>query len=144
MRGGDEIAMPIQLNGVGPVEHQRATITALDDDEPNGCIRMAVHLHSLGQDGVQDVKPGDLVHRLTDVEESRYPVFVRAPELWKWAGALIDDPDGGGDKVRIVGCVRGPHPEDGHEILAMVVEDRAGQRRPVFMEMTGGMFCEGD
>lgn len=37
---------------------------------------------------------------------------------------------------------RGPHPDDGHEIVALVAEDRHQNRRPILMEITRGMFCE--
>ena len=37
--------------------------------------------------------------------------------VWKWIGTLVNDPDGNG-KVQILEIVRGPHPQDGHEILA--------------------------
>ena len=143
LRSGDEIALPIQRNGVGPVEYHRATITALEDDEENRHVRMTLYMPSLDSAATNGVKPGDLVHRLTDVNDSRYPAYVRATDLWKWEGAMIDDPDGN-EKVRIIRAVRGPHPDDGHEILALVVENRQQQRRPIFVELTGGMFCEGN
>jgi hypothetical protein len=54
---------------------------------------------------------------------------------------MIDDPDGNG-KVRIIRAERGPHPDDGHEIVALVAEDRHQNRRPILMEITRGMFCE--
>lgn len=137
----DNVLLPIQINGVGPVEYHRANVTRLEDDEPNRRIRMTVRFHSLDRTATNEVKPGDLVHRVVDDNDPQSLVYVRAADLWKWEGAMIDDPAGDG-KVRIIRAVRGPHPNDGHEILAMVVEDGQQQRRPVFLELTGGMFCE--
>jgi hypothetical protein len=37
--------------------------------------------------------------------------------------------------------VRGPHPQDRHEILALVVWD-GQQHRPIFSELTGSMVSE--
>jgi hypothetical protein len=111
---GDDIFLPIHINGVGPVEYHRATVTGLEDDEPNRRIRMTVRFHSLDRKATNEVKPGDLVHRVID----------------------------GNGKVRIIRAARGPHPEDGRELLALVVEDGQQQRRPIFLEPTGGMFCE--
>jgi hypothetical protein len=138
---GDEIMLPIQRNGVGPVEHHRATVMRLEDDEPNRRIRMTVHFQSLDTTATNDVKPGDLVHRVIDGNDPQSLVYVRATDLWKWEGGMIDDPDGN-RKVRIIRAVPGPHPGDGHEILALVVEDGQRQRRPIFVDLTGGMFCE--
>ena len=63
---GDDILLPIQRNGVGPVEHHRATVTRLEDDEPNRRIRMTVRIHSLDTTATNEVKPGDLLHRVID------------------------------------------------------------------------------
>jgi hypothetical protein len=138
---GDDIFLPIQINGVGPVEYHRATVTGLEDDEPNRRIRMTVRFHSLDRKATNEVKPGDLVHRVIDGNDPHSLVYVRAIDLWKWEGGMIDDPDGNG-KVRIIRAARGPHPEDGRELLALVVEDGQQQRRPIFLEPTGGIFCE--
>ena len=35
-----------------------------------------------------------------------------------------------------------PRPDDRHEIVALVAEDRRPNRRPILMEITRGMFCE--
>ncbi|WAC92219.1 hypothetical protein [Mycobacterium sp. Aquia_213] len=140
-QSGDEIALPIQRNGVGPVEYHLATITALEDDEPNRRIRMTFNIPAFDRIGTQDVRPGDLMHRMTATDDSRDPVYVAARDLWKWEGLMISDPDGNG-RVRILRTERGPHPSDSHEILALVVEDEQHQRRPIFVEMTGGLFCE--
>jgi hypothetical protein len=138
---GDDIFLPVLINGVGPVEHHGATVTRLEDDEPNRVIRMTVHFHSLDKTATNDVKPGDLVHRVVDGNDPQTYAFVPATDLWKHEGAVIDDPDGNG-KVRIIRAVRGPHPKDGHEIVALVVEDAHKNRRPILMEKTGGLFCE--
>jgi hypothetical protein len=139
---GDGILLPIQRNGVGPVEHHRATVTRLEDDEPNRRIRMTVRIDAFDTTATNDVKPGELVHRVNDGNDPQSAAYVRAADLWKWEGALIDDPDGNG-KVRIIRAERGPHPQEDHrEILALVVEAGQQQRRPIFVEMTGGMFCE--
>jgi hypothetical protein len=138
---GDDIFLPIQINGVWPVEYHRATVTGLEDDEPNRRIRMTVRFHSLDRKATNEVKPGDLMHRVIDGNDPHSLVYVRAIDLWKWEGGMIDDPDGNG-KVRIIRAARGPHPEDGRELLALVVEDGQQQRRPIFLELTGGMFCE--
>ncbi|MGJ6125679.1 hypothetical protein QN239_24210 [Mycolicibacterium sp. Y3] len=143
LQSGDEIALPLRVNGVGPVEYHRATITAVEDDEPNRIIRINFYVGSLDHSGSQDAKPGNLMHLLTAVDESRDPVYVAGTDLWKWEGVWVDDPDGGG-KVQLIRAVRGPHPEDGHEILALVVEDGQSQRKPVLMDLTGGLFCEWD
>lgn len=137
----DDILLPIQHNGVGSVEHHRATVTRLEDDEPNRRIRMTVRIHDLGTTVTNDVKPGDLIHRVLDGNDPQSQAYVRAADLWKWEGLIMDDPDGNG-KVKLIRAVRGPHPGDGHEILALVVEDGQQQRRPVCLEMTGGLFCE--
>src|SRR6185312_13914770 len=60
LRSGDEIALPIQRNGVGPVEYHRATITALEDDEENRHVRMTLYMPSLDSAATNGVKPGDL------------------------------------------------------------------------------------
>jgi hypothetical protein len=138
---GDDILLPVQINAVGPVEYHRATVTRLEDDEPNRRIRMTVHVHSLDKTATNDVKPGDLIHRVNNGNDPQTLVYVRATDLWKWEGAVIDDPDGNG-KVRIIRAERGPHPNDGHQIVALVVEDAHRNRRPIFMENTGGLFCE--
>jgi hypothetical protein len=65
---------------------------------------------------------------------------VPATEYWKWIGNLVNDPDGDG-KVQVLEVVRGPHPQDGHEILALVVWD-GQKRRPVLSELTGSMVFE--
>jgi hypothetical protein len=141
LQSGDEIALPIQINGSGPAEFYRGTITALEDDEPNRRIHMTVYVPSLDTTATNPVKPGELVHRLTAADDSRHPVYVAARDLWKWEGLSIRDPDGGG-WVQLIGAERGPHPNDGHEILALVVEGEQRQRWPVFVEMTGGLFSE--
>jgi hypothetical protein len=139
---GDEILAPIQRSTASaPVEYHRATVTGLEDDEPNRRIRMTVRLHSLDRTETNEVKPGDLVHRVIDGNDPHSRAYVRAIDLWKWEGVIMDDPDGNG-KVRLIRAVRGPHPDDGHEILALVVEDGLQQRRPILLELTGGMFCE--
>lgn len=140
---GDDILLPIQRNGVGPVEHHRATVTRLEDDEPNRRIRMTVRIHSLDTTATNEVKPGDLLHRVIDGNDPQSHAYVRATDLWKWEGLIMDDPDGNG-KVRLIRAVRGPHPTYEHEILALVVEDGQQQRRPVFLELTGGLFCDWD
>lgn len=48
---------------------------------------------------------------------------------------MINDPAGDG-KVRIIRAVRGPHPNDGHEVIAIVVEDGLQQRRRVLLKLT--------
>lgn len=138
---GDDILLPIQIDGVGPVQHHRATVIRLEDDEPHRRILMTVRFHLFDRTAANEVKPGDLVHRVVDGNDAQELVYVSATDLWKWEGAMIDDPGGKG-KVRIIRAVRGPHPGDGHEILAMVVEDGQQQRRPIFLELSGGMFCE--
>ena len=102
---------------------------------------MTVHFHSLDKTATNGVKPGDLVHRVADGNDPQTIAYVPAPKLWKWEGAMIDNPDGDG-RVRIIRAVRGPHLKDGHEIVALVVEDTDKNRRPIFIETTGGMFCE--
>jgi hypothetical protein len=139
---GDDILLPIQRNGVGPVEYQRATVRRLEDDEPNRRILMTVRVHAFDTTATNPVKPGDLIHRVLDGNDPQSAAYVRAADLWKWEGGMIDDPDGNG-KVRIIRAERGPHPQEDHrEILGLVVEDGQKQRRPIFVEMTGGMFCE--
>jgi hypothetical protein len=120
---GDDIFLPVQLNGVGPAEYHRATVTRLEDDKPDRRIRMTVRFHSLDKTATNEVKPGDLVHRVVDGNDPQTLAYVPATDLWKWEGAMIDDPDGNG-KVGIIRAERGPHPDDGHEIVAPVAEDR--------------------
>jgi hypothetical protein len=141
LQSGDEIALQLQTSPSRPAEFHRVTVTAMEDDEPNRRILMTVHVPSVGSTVTNPVKPGDLVHRLTATDESREPVYVAAPELWKWEGLRITDPNGNG-RVQLIRAQRGPHPEDGREILALVVEDEQGQRRPIYVEMTGGLFCD--
>ena len=95
-----------------------ATVIRLEDDEPHRRIRITVRFHSLDKAATNEVKPGELVHRLADVNDPHDLVYVPAADLWKWIGATIDDPDSDG-KIRIIEVVRGPHPQDGHEILAL-------------------------
>ncbi|MEH3129121.1 MAG: hypothetical protein PGN27_04060 [Mycolicibacterium neoaurum] len=141
LQSGDEIAIPVQVNGAGSVEYHRATITEVVDDEPNLRIRITFHISAIDHEGSKDESPGNLVHRLTAVSDGREPVYVAATDLWKWAGMTIDDPIDTG-KVKIIAAVRGPHPQEGHEILALVVEEVNGNRKPVFMELNSGLFCE--
>jgi hypothetical protein len=138
---GDDIFLPVLINGVGPVEYHGATVTRLEDDEPNRVIRMTAVFQSLDKTATNDVKPGDLVHRVVDGNDPQTIAYVRATDLWKWEGATLNDPDGDGT-VRLIRAVRGPHPKDGREIVALVVEDTDKNRRPIFVETTGGMFCE--
>jgi hypothetical protein len=138
---GDDVLLPVEINGVGPVEYHRATVMGFQDDEPKRLIRMTVRFHSLGRTITNEVKPGDLVHRVIGGNDPRGLVYVRAIDIWKWEGGMIDDPDGNG-KVQVIRVVRGPHPQDGREIVALVVEDEQQQRRPIFLELTGGMFHE--
>src|SRR5258707_3421808 len=93
---GDDILFPIQRNGVGPVEHHRATVIGLEDDEPNRHILMTVRIHSFNTTATSEVKPGDLLHRVYDGNDPHSAAYVRAAELWKWEGAVIDNTDGTG------------------------------------------------
>jgi hypothetical protein len=142
LQSGDKIALEVQTSFTGPTEYYLATITALEDDEPNRRINITPHIPALGQTATNPVKPGEMMRRLTDADDGREPVYVAARDLWKWEGLRINDPDGGDGKVQLMRAQRGPHPQDGHEILALVIEDQFGQRRAVGMEMTGGLFCE--
>lgn len=141
-QSGDVIALPLQRNGIGPVEYHLATITALEDDEPNRRIRMTFHVPSFDRTGTQDVKPGNLMHRMTATDESREPVYVAAPDLWKWEGLWISDPSGDG-KLQIIRAEHAPSPDDGHEVLALLLSDGQKQRA-ILMELTGGLFCDWD
>lgn len=144
LQSGDEIAHLIRTSLSAPPEFYRATVMALEDDEPNRRMRMMLYVPALDTSATNPVKPGELVHRLSPIEEGREPVYVAARDLWKWEGLRINDPAGGDGKVQLVRAQRGPHPQDGREILALVVEDQFGQRRAVGMELTGGLFCEWD
>ncbi|BBC67286.1 hypothetical protein MMRN_41820 [Mycobacterium marinum] len=141
---GDEVAIPIQPireDGVHPVEYFRGQVTALGDDEPNRQINMQVRFPDLKQTMNHGVKPGDLVHRLNDIDESRFPVYVRGVDLWKFEGLWLNDPERAG-QVQLVRVDRGPHPDDGREILGMEIEDSQGQRRRIFTELDSGMVVE--
>lgn len=80
---GDDIFLPVQVNGLGPAEHHRATVTRLEDDEPNWRIRMTVRFHSPDTTVTNEVKPGDLVHRVVDDNDPQSLIYVPAPQLWK-------------------------------------------------------------
>jgi hypothetical protein len=80
---GDDIFLPLLINGIGPAEHHRATVTRLDDDEPNRRIRMTVRFHSLDKTATNEVKPGDLVHRVIDGNDPQTYAYVPATDLWK-------------------------------------------------------------
>lgn len=138
---GDDVYVPVLLNAVGPVEHHRATVLRLEDDEPNRLIRMTVRIHSFDQTATNEVKPGDLVHRAVDGNDPQTIAYIPATDLWKWEGGTFNDPSGMG-AFRLIRAVRGPHPDDGHEIIALVVEDEHHQRRPILLETTGGMLSE--
>lgn len=135
--------LPIQRNGVGPVEHHGATVLRLEDDEPNRRIRMTVHIHDLDMTATKPVKPGDLVHRVYDGNDPHSAVYVRAVELWKWEGALIDDPGGNG-KVRIIRAEHAPDPKTGKEVLALLVQGNQQPAKAILIDLAGGMFCEWD
>jgi hypothetical protein len=81
-----------------------------------------------------------LFDRLPHGDDPRDIVIVPATDYWKWIGTLVNYPDGNG-KVQNLEVVRGPHPQDGDEILALVVWD-GQQRRPIFSEPTGSMVSE--
>ncbi|MFZ3303671.1 MAG: hypothetical protein WA227_08605 [Mycobacterium sp.] len=119
-----------------------ATVTALEDDEPNRSIRVTAHIHKTDETKTFEVKPGDTFDRLAHANDLRQTVMVLAPEFWKWIGTHFNDPKTG-QRVQIIEVVRAPHPDDGREILAMVVSD--GQKRhPIYWEQSGKMVVEGN
>lgn len=137
---GDDILFPIQRNGVGQVEHHRATVTRLEDDEPNRRIRMTVRIHAFDRTVTKDVKPGNLMHRVDDGNDPQSAAYVRAADMWKWEGAFIDDPDGNG-KVRFLRAEHAPDPETGDKVVALLVDD-GQQQKAILIALTGGMFCD--
>ncbi|MDI3312944.1 MAG: hypothetical protein QJR12_01250 [Mycobacterium sp.] len=139
LQTGDKISIPVQSDGIQSVG-QYATITALEDDEPNRRIRIIAKIDATGETLTIAVKPSHEFDRLTKDDDLREVVIVPATDYWKWIGTHVNDPQTG-QRVQIIEVVPGPHPEDNHEILAIVVWD-GQKRRALFSELTGSMVFE--
>ena len=61
------------------VEHHKAAVTRLEDDEPNQGIRITVRIHALDTTPTNDLKLGDVVHRVIDGNEASPPVDLTVP-----------------------------------------------------------------
>lgn len=139
LRVGDDISIPIQSDGMRSIGY-RATVNVLEDDEPNRRIQITAHIHKTDETRTLEVKPSDTFDRIVQDDDTREVVMVSATDYWKWIGTHVNDPHSG-QRVQIIEVVKGPHPEDGHEILAMVVWD-GQKRRPLFSELTGHFVFE--
>ncbi len=104
MRPGDEMLVPDQ-NGPWPQVAMHGRITDIRCDEATGLITINGELVR-GADGLfeKPAYPAEAIQRLlqpwgpTPGTES---VIVPAPELWKWIGVDIDDPDGTAEKYAL-------------------------------------------
>ena len=59
------------------VEHHKATVTRLEDDQPNRRIRITVRIHALDTTPTNDLKLGDVVHRVIDGNDPQSAAYVR-------------------------------------------------------------------
>jgi hypothetical protein len=113
-----------------------ATITALDDDEPNRRIRITARTDTTGETVTVDVAPGDKFDRQHDADPHE-TVIVEATDFWKWIGTHINHPNTG-QRVRITDVRPAQHPKDGREIVTIVVANGP----LIFSERTGHLVFE--
>jgi hypothetical protein len=113
-----------------------ATITALDDDEPNRRIRITVKVDATGEVFTIDTSPDDQFDRPHDAD-SREAVLVDATDYWKWIGTHVNHPKTG-RRVVVMDVRPAQHPKDGRTIVAIVPANGP----LIFSERTGHMLRE--
>jgi len=101
MRPGDEMLVPNE-DGPWPQAAMHGRITDIRCDEATGLITINGELIQ-GADGLfeKPAYPAEAIQRLLQPggpPPGTESVIVPAPELWKWIGVDIDDPDGTAEK----------------------------------------------
>ena len=90
-----------------------------------------------GPVGDINAAPGDKFNRLAQPDNVRETVIVEATDYWKWIGTHVNHPNTG-QRVMVMDVRPAQHPEDGREIVAIVVSNGP----LVFSERTGHFVFE--
>jgi len=114
-----------------------ATVIRLEDDEPHRRIRITVRFHSLDKTATNEVKPGELVHRLADVNDPHDLVYVAAAAFGSGSVPLSTIPTATARSGSWKLCADPIRRTD-----TKFLPWDGQQRRPICVEITGGMFCD--